>query len=147
MIRKFRKLQIKISRNSRNGKRNVSFVVSKFSFFQSTQYYVSSKMASHTKKRAFCHLDFETMGFPPPLKVFSTSSSVKQYQFFLNTNSSWNIERLLCKSEFVYSDKIRSHKKLFATYITNHTWRVKKMHVILIFTVGYHWLDKLVSMV
>ena len=59
------------------------------------------------------------MGLTPPLKVFSTSSSTKQYQFFLSTNS---------------SDKIRSHKKPFAAYLTNYTWRVKKLRVILIFT-------------
>ena len=60
------------------------------------------------------------MGFPPRLKS-STSSSIKQYQFFLSTNSPWDIERLLCKSELVCSDKIGSHKKRFAANLTNYT--------------------------
>ena len=38
-------------------------------------------------------------------------------------------------------------KKPFAGYTTNYTWRVKKLRVILIFTVVHHWLDKLVSIV
>ena len=80
---------------------------------------ISYKLVSHTKKRAFCRLDTETMGFPPPLEVFSTSSSINKCQFFWSTNSSWDIERILCKSELAYSDKTRSHKKLFAAYKLN----------------------------
>ena len=63
---------------------------------------------------------------PPTLEICSTSSSIKQYQFYLITNSPWDIERLLCKSELGCSDKIRLHKKSFAAYLTNYTGRVKK---------------------
>ena len=118
---KFREL-----RNSRNGKRN--------SFFLPSQKFLSCKLVSHTTKRVFCHLDTETKGFPAPLKVFSTSSSIKQYQFFLSINSPWDTGRLLCKSELVCSNKIRSHKKPFAAYITNYIRRVKKQRAILVFT-------------
>ena len=80
---------------------------------------ISSKLVSHTKKHAFCRLDIETMGFPPSLKVFSASSSINQCQFFGSNNSSWDIERILCKSELVHSDKVRSRKKSFAAYKIN----------------------------
>ena len=68
---------------------------------------------------------------PTPWKL--VSCSIKQYQFFLNTKGPWDTERLLCKSELTCFDKRR-----FAVNLTNYTWRVKKLHVILIFTVRYH---------
>ena len=60
------------------------------------------------------------MGFPPALER-SASSSIKQYQFFLSTNSPWDIERLLHKFELGCSDKVRSHQKLCAANLTNYT--------------------------
>ena len=87
----------------------------------------------------------EQWDFLQLLKVFSMSCSIKQYQFFLSISSFWDIERLLCESEFSCFDKICHHKKPFATCLTNYTWRVKKLHVILIFAVVYCWLDKLIS--
>ena len=94
----------------------------------------------------FCHLNIGTMRLSPtPWKL--VSCSIKQYQSFLSIKGPWDTERLLCKFDLGYSDKIRSDKKRFAANLINYTWRVKKLHVILIFTVGYHWLDKLVNIV
>ena len=56
-------------------------------------------------------------GFPLPLKVCSTSSSVREYQCFSKSNVFWYIERLQCKSELDCSDKNRSHKKSFVKIV------------------------------
>ena len=61
------------------------------------------------------------MGSPPPTLESSASSSIKQYQFFLSTNSSWDIERLLRKFELGCSDKVRSHQKPCAANLTIYT--------------------------
>ena len=60
------------------------------------------------------------MGFPPRWKS-STSSSIKQYQLFLRTNSPWDIERLLHKSELGCWDKVCYHQKPFAVNVTHYT--------------------------
>ena len=60
------------------------------------------------------------MGLPSPLKVCSTSSSIKQCQYFLSTDSPWDIERLLSKSALSCSVKIRSYKKTFVDNLTNY---------------------------
>ena len=123
-ITKFRKLKKIKSRNSRNGERTISFEISKVSSFSKS---VSSPSTTFplnwflTQKTAFYHLDIKTMGSSSTLRVFSTSSLIKQYQFFLSSDSSWDMERLLCKSELICSDKIRSHKNPFVAYITNCT--------------------------
>ena len=51
----------------------------------------------------------------------STSSSIKQYQLFLRTNSPWDIERLLRKSELGCCDKVCYHQKPFAVNVTHYT--------------------------
>ena len=60
------------------------------------------------------------MGFRTMLES-STSSSIKQYQFFLRTNSPWDIERLLCKSELGCCDKVCYYQKPFAVNVTHYT--------------------------
>ena len=48
------------------------------------------------------------MDFSPPLKVCSTSFSIKRFQVLSRNSSSWDIERLRCKSETGWSEKINS---------------------------------------
>ena len=55
---KFRKLQKKFLESPGMVNEIVSFVVSKVYF---SKHLVSSKLVSHTKKRAFCRLDIETI--------------------------------------------------------------------------------------
>ena len=139
---KFQKLQKKKkkkkNRNSRDGKGNSFFdSFESFLFFRapSTKFLINLFLIL---KSVFCHLNIETMGFPSPLKECWTSSPIKQYQFLLGTNSPWDTERLLCKSELGCSHKICSQEKLFADNLTNYIRGVKMIHVVLIFAVGYY---------
>ena len=61
-----------------------------------------------------------------PLKVYSTSCSIRQYQCFFKSNVFWNIERLQCKSERGCSDKIRSHKKSTCCLIKKYDMKAQK---------------------
>ena len=123
----------------------VSFVVSKVSYFSKNL--VLSFLENCFSYEETCILSsrYWNNGISPtPWKYFQRVVQLSNVSSSESPTITWDTERLLCKSEFVCSNKIRSHKKSFAGFITNYTWRVKKLHVILIFIVGHHWLDKLV---
>ena len=70
--------------------------------------------------------NIENWGFPVPLKVCSTSCSVRQCQCFFKSNFFWDIERLQCNYELDCPHKIRSHKKPSVAYSTKKVLKAQK---------------------
>ena len=62
------------------------------------------------------HLTLRFRPTPSRLKVCSVSCSFKQYQLFLKSNGSWDLEKLQCKCEVRFSSKINSRNKPFVAY-------------------------------